>query len=207
MKYQNKEELIKILLKDGMALREVEGDMRVDEDVVISALKGSLSAIQYVDKSFADNEKFIFRAIKETPWALYVYKFASDRVKAMEPILEEAIKGDGQSIAFADKRYHNRLALAHLALRAMRHPGVEYFGEGVRGNQEFMIETLKLYPREFHNLTAELKIDIPFLAKAVLANRNILKFLDKDLVNIVKDYIVESYKDREIVNETRENLG
>ena len=30
MKYQNKEELIKILTKDGMKLKEVEDDLRFD---------------------------------------------------------------------------------------------------------------------------------------------------------------------------------
>ena len=70
-----------------------------------------------------------------------------------------------------------------------------------------MIEVLKLYPQEFRNLTADLKSDISFLAKAVLANRNIMKYLDKDIVNIVKDYVVESYKNSENENQGRENLG
>ena len=207
MKYQNKEELIKILTKDGMKLKEVEDDLRFDEDVVISALKGALSSIQYVDAIFAQNVNFILRAIKETPWALFVYKFANENVRNLEKVVEEGIKKDGQIIAFADKCYQNRIDLAHLALCASRNPGLEYFGEEVRGNQQFMIEVLKLYPQEFRNLTADLKSDISFLAKAVLANRNIMKYLDKDIVNIVKDYVVESYKNSENENQGRENLG
>lgn len=201
MKYQNKEELLEILAHDGMKLKEIEDDMKYDEDVVITSLKSTLSALQYVDEKFSTDKHFIMRAIKETPWALFIYKFADEKIASQEDVVIESVKKDGQVLAFAGKKFNNRKDLAYLALNAKKHAGIEYVGAELKNDAEFMLEVLTTRPEEFHHISPMLKSDIAFLAQAVLANKSVLKFVDKDLVNIIKDYIVEKMQNQNNENQ------
>lgn len=198
--------LIEALRVDGMKLKYVEGEARFNEDVLISALNGALSALQYVDKSFSRNEHFILRAINETPWALYIYKFASSEIKDKEYILEAALRRDGEVIAYANEGFRERIDLARLALCARKNAGLRHFGKSVRGNKQFMLEVLELHPKEFYNLVPELKCDVQFLAEAGKRNVNIFKFINPEFVDVVKDRISESYHNEQF-DHGRENLG
>lgn len=187
MNFYNKEELIEILAEHGTLLKKVEGDLRLDEDVVITALNSTMVALQYVDERLSNNKNFILRAMKETPWALYIYKLASKKLRADEEILKEALREDGEVIAYAERRFHNRVDLAYIALHAKKNPGIRYFDNGVKGNKEFMEEVLIQSPGEMRYMADSLRKDIYFLTKVADRNSIFLKFLDNDTAKAVEE--------------------
>ena len=189
MQYQNKEELIKIIKNNGIFLREVTGELRKDEDVVIAALQSTSCALQYVDKSLVDNEHFILRAINETHWALFAYNLASERVKKLEEVVKAAVAQDGEVVAYAGRDFYNRKDLAVLALNAKRNASLDRFGKELKNDKEFMFEVVCNYPKQIRCLGEELKNNIPFLAELVLAKPDIMKYLGLKRGQEVEKYI------------------
>lgn len=190
MKEIGREEWLKILSEDGTKLKIIDENLRCDHDLVICALKSTIVALQYVDKRLANSKPFILRAIKETPWAEFVFKFASDDLKKDVEVLKEALKKDGGVIAFADKRFQNWVDLAFLALRAQKNNSIKYFGEGLRGNREFMDEVLRRKPDEMRYLADNLLVDIPFLTKVGARDDRVLNLVDEDIAKRVRASII-----------------
>lgn len=193
--YKDKEELIERLAKHGTLLKNVEGNMSLDEDVVISALNSTMVALQYVDARLSNNKNFILRAMKETPWALYIYKLANKKLRADDEILREALKENGEVIAYAERRFHNRVDLAYIALHAKKNPGIRYFGDGIKGNKEFMEEVLIQKPSDVRYISDSLRKDIYFLARVVRRNNLFLKFLDEDTAKAVEECLSQHIQD------------
>lgn len=188
-----KQEWMEILKRDGGKFKLIEGELKNDHDLIITALNSTLVALQYVDKSLAGDKEFILRAIKETPWAIFIYKFANEKVKGEEEVLREALLKDGEVIAYADKRFQNWLDLAFVALRAEKNASIKYFGESLRGNREIMEEVVRRHPNEMIYIAENLRRDIPFLARVGRRNKKLLEVMDKDIVEDVKECIFEMY--------------
>ena len=194
-----KSEIIKILKQNGINLKFVEKEFRDDVDVNLTAVKESLCALQYVDSSLSKNEEFIYRGITETSWALFIYKFASKKIRNNEKILIEALKRDGEAIAFANKEFSERKDLARIALNARRNANLQHFSDKVRGDREFMLEVLKDYTHQLLYLTPDLKSDIDFMSKVVEANPSIEKYISKDLAKAIKNNL-QLQSDKEIAD-------
>lgn len=194
-----KSEIIKILKQNGINLKFVEKEFRDDIDVNLTAVKENLCALQYVDSSLSKNEEFIYRGITETSWALFIYKFASKKIRNNEKILIEALKRDGEAIAFANKEFSERKDLARIALNARRNANLQHFSDKVRGDREFMLEVLKDYTHQLLYLTPDLKSDIDFMSKVVEANPSIEKYISKDLAKAIKNNL-QLQSDKEIAD-------
>lgn len=173
-----KQEVIEIVKKDGMQLKFFP-QFSSDHDVVITALNHTLSAIQYIDRNLSEDSVFIMRALQETPWALYIYRFASRDIQIQPAFICEAVKGDCQSVVYAGKDWQNKVSLARIGMKSKRHATLENFGPKVRSNESLALEILKDKPREFIFLEPSLKNKYKFLVKAVGINQEVLKYMDE----------------------------
>lgn len=206
----NRELVIDVLYKNGMALESVAESLRDDYDVVETAIKQNALALQFASNRLQDDFAIVMSAVLENGWALQfasealrdnaeivncamwtdntVLEFASSYIKKLhDPIAQLA---DGKDISLIVKSSENKLPksgrLSYAKIKELYTEAQEIRSELHKSQSEEILNRLDAFIDEIHRIS-----------------KSSSTYLDSDEVASDLEWIIEYYEKKEWLNVTR----
>ena len=133
--------------KDGWNLSIVDKKFRKDKDVVFVASKQNYIAFQWADESLKIDKEFVMSLIKAKSAGILEYADRSFRYD--EKFMFEAVKYDHFALYFASQSIKINIEIAKVAVKHSPF-AIEYIDKSIYENDEIKTEVCKTWPRNIH---------------------------------------------------------
>ena len=177
-----KEEAIKLVKQDALALKNLDAKFINDKEVVLAAVNKDGSSLEYASDILKNNREIVLSAINED----YVetifkhgvaLKYASDELKNDREIALSAVNIDGRSLKYASEELKNDKEVV-LASVNKDCDALEFASDELKNDKEVVLAALVKYVSPFQFASEELKNDKNIIIQAVQIDNIVLDYVD-----------------------------
>eukprot|EP00931_Biecheleriopsis_adriatica_P088984 TRINITY_DN63196_c0_g1_i1.p1 TRINITY_DN63196_c0_g1~~TRINITY_DN63196_c0_g1_i1.p1 ORF type:complete len:938 (-),score=115.19 TRINITY_DN63196_c0_g1_i1:63-2876(-) len=127
--------VLKVLQKNGLALRHLNASFKADREIVMTALQNDSSALQYADASLKADRKIVLQSVAKD--ASVLQYCVDESLKADPEILLQALKNDASALQYVDRD-------SVLACLAVQGSAVQFVEAKLWSDREFVIGLLRI---------------------------------------------------------------
>jgi len=142
MDWNNKEEVLKILEQDGMALEHVSEELKNDKDVALTAVRSNARALKFLTVENKNYEEIVRECVKKEGF-YFILSFLDKKFKfTNKDYAMEAVKDYGFAINYVSDELKND---RELALAAVKNNGYSYkaIADKFKADEEIVCEAIK----------------------------------------------------------------
>ena len=150
--FEEKEEALKNVSKNGMYLKYLPSRLKADKDVVMAAVKQNGAALYFASDELKNNKEIVLEAVKQNGWAL---EYVSENLKDDKEIVMTAVEKYGSALLYASDR--------------------------LKDDKEVVLRAVKDYGAVFKFASDRLKDDPEVALEAAIKDKKALKFVSKNL--------------------------
>lgn len=177
-----------VIKKNGLALKY--SSLRKNKNVVTSACKNNIKALQYADNILLNDKTFLINLAKKLKNDNVIY-YANSKLLLDKQFNIDIIKNLGFNLYFIDNKFKDDIEVVNAAVnKDIRY--LEHASERIRKNEQYILELTKKYGPILRYAHSDLLNNKTFMYKAIKEYNGSIKYLkepllsDKEFINDIK---------------------
>ena len=183
MTITNKEDALRVVMRDGRQLKECSPELQADREVVLAAVRESGYALEYASADLRADREFILSAVSQNGDAL---RYASAVLQSDREVVLAAVRQNGHALRYASAALKNDRAVV---LTAVSNDGyaLQYASEALRNDREVVLAAVRQCPEVLTSVSKALRSDQSFLKQMVEASPKVIKrVFKKDVPGLLR---------------------